>query len=37
MVGRNIKQKVLREYDINIVGKNIVKAILKVMEVNEQN
>jgi glycosyltransferase involved in cell wall biosynthesis len=36
-MGRNIKQKVLREYDINIVGKKIVKAILNVLEVNEQN
>lgn len=35
VMGRNIKQKVLQEYDINIVGEKIVKIILNVMEINE--
>ncbi|WP_264566710.1 glycosyltransferase family 4 protein [Flavobacterium sp. N3904] len=31
-IGTNIKEKVLREYDINVVGEKIVKAIFKVIE-----
>ncbi|WP_281228095.1 glycosyltransferase family 4 protein [Flavobacterium aquiphilum] len=31
-MGMNIKEKVLREYDINVVGEKIIKAIFKVIE-----
>ena len=31
-MGRNIKEKVLKEYDINVVGEKIVRALLKVIE-----
>jgi glycosyltransferase involved in cell wall biosynthesis len=34
-IGRNIKERVLREYDINAVGEKIVKAIFKVIKNHE--
>ena len=34
-IGRNIKEKVLKEYDINVVGEKIVRAIFKVIKNHE--
>ena len=34
-IGKNIKEKVIKEFDINVVGEKILKAIFKVSKENE--